>query len=83
MFAGFDAVSGGLDADDPDGVIVEERMEQAHGVGAAADAGDHRVRQPAFLLQSICQRTSSPMTALEVAHHGPDTGCGPATVPIR
>ena len=35
-----EAVAGRLDAVDLDAAVVEEGMEQADGVGAAADAGD-------------------------------------------
>ncbi len=55
------AVTGGFDAVDFDCLLVEERMEQAHGVGAAADAGDQRIRQAAFGLPCICSRVSRPM----------------------
>ena len=48
VLAGFDPVAGGLDADDADVVVIQERMEQAHGVGTAADAGDQTVRAAAF-----------------------------------
>jgi len=42
---GCDARTGGLDAVDRYFAVVQERMEQADGVGAAADAGDQRIRQ--------------------------------------
>ena len=48
VHAGVEAVAGRLDAEDLDLPLVEERMEQAHRVRAAADAGDERIRQPAF-----------------------------------
>ena len=44
-------------------------MEQAHGVGAAADAGDQRIRQPAFGLQHLLARLAAD-DRLEIAHHG-------------
>ena len=50
VLAGVDAVTGGLDADDLYAFIVEEWVEQADGVGAAADAGDQRVGQAVLLL---------------------------------
>jgi hypothetical protein len=53
-------VAGGLDAVDLDAGIVEEGVEQAHGVGAAADAGDQRIRQTAFGLLHL-RRVSLPM----------------------
>ena len=69
MLAGLDAVARRLDADDRDRRIVEEGMEQADRVGAAADAGDERVGQPALGLHASAPRVSSPITRLEVAHH--------------
>ena len=39
---------GRLDADERDAGVGEERVEHAHRVRAAADAGDHRVGQPPF-----------------------------------
>ena len=62
MLAGLDAVPGRLDPDHAHLGLVEERMEQADRVGAAADAGDQRVRQPPSLAV-ICARTSLPITA--------------------
>ncbi len=44
-------------------------MEQADGVGAAADAGDERVRQAAFGLQHLLAGLAADHR-LEVAHHG-------------
>ena len=43
-----EAVAGRLDAEDLDARVVEERMEQADRVGAAADAGDEAVGQAAL-----------------------------------
>ena len=43
-------------------------MEQAHGVRAAADAGDQRIRQPAFKSQYLLARLVADH-ALEIAHH--------------
>ena len=69
MLAARKAVAGRFDAVDFDRAIVEERMEQAHGIGAAADAGDQRIRQAAFgglhLLAGFAADD-----ALEIAHHG-------------
>src|SRR3546814_2803081 len=47
-----DAVPGRLDADDPHLGVVEEGVEQAHRVRAAADAGDQRIRQPVLRRQA-------------------------------
>ena len=52
VLAGRDAVACGLDRDDPHVAIVEEGVEQAHGVGAAAHGRHQHVRQPAFLLHA-------------------------------
>ena len=48
--------------------IVEERVEDADGVAAAADAGDDRVGQPAGLLQDLRARLAADHR-LELAHH--------------
>ena len=63
-----EAVAAGLDAVDRDVAVVEERMEQADGVGAAADAGDERVGQAAFGLEDLLARLAADHR-LEVAHH--------------
>ena len=41
----------GFAADEPDGRSGEEVVEGADGVGAAAHAGQHRIGEPALLLQ--------------------------------
>ncbi len=51
----------GLDADDPHRAVVEEGMEHADGVGAAADRGDDDVGQPALLLEDL-RAASEPIT---------------------
>src|SRR5207247_500068 len=53
VLAAVRAAAAGLDADQRDRRIVGERGEDARGVGPAADAGDHRVRQPADLFQAL------------------------------
>ena len=50
-------------------------MEQPHGVGAAADAGDQRIRQAAFGLLHLLARLVADH-ALEVAHHRRDRDAG-------
>ena len=59
-----------LDADHAHARSLQERMEQADRVAAAADARDQRGGQPAFLLQDLPARLA-PDDALEIAdHHG-------------
>ena len=61
LATGFDAVNGDIG-------IVEEGMKQADGVGAAAQSGDQRVRQPAFGFHHLLFRLRADHR-LEVAHH--------------
>ena len=68
MAAGFDAGTGGLDPVDGDFGIIQERMEQADGVGAAADAGDQRVGQATVVAQHLLARLAA-NDCLEFAHH--------------
>src|SRR5262249_59332981 len=51
-----DAAAAGLDADQPDAGVVHERVEDAHGVTAAADARDDRGWQRAELLEALRAR---------------------------
>ena len=46
-------LAAGLDADQPHARIVDERVEDADGVAAAADAGDDRVGQPTGQLEDL------------------------------
>ncbi len=55
------AVARGFDAEDLDRGIVEERMEQAHRVGAAADAGDQRDPAAGLRPPASAARVSLPM----------------------
>ena len=48
-----EAMAGRLDAEHPDVRIVEKRMEQADGVGAAADCRDQQVGQAADAVQHL------------------------------
>ena len=57
-----------LDTVDLDLLVVEERMEQAHGVGAAADGRHQRIRQTALALQHLGLGLAADHR-LEVAHH--------------
>ena len=74
------SVAGGFDAVDFDGAFVEERMKQAHGIRAAADAGDQRIRQPAFgggsnamgLFHPFLDERAIEIYGVEAAGHGLD-----------
>ena len=80
MLASADTLTAGLDAVNVNSGILQERVEQAYGVGAAADTGDQCIRQFAALCQRLGTRFPAD-DALEVANqHG--IGCGPATLPI-
>ena len=50
-----DRFPAGFDADQLHAAIVDERVEDADGVAAAADAGDHGVGQPADLRLSTAR----------------------------
>ena len=69
VLAGVDAVAGRIDADDLHARLVEEFVEQADGVGAAADAGDQRIRQAAFVVEHLRAGLAADHR-LEVADHG-------------
>ena len=66
--SGRQPMAGGLDAVDLDLWLIEERVEQSHGVRAAADAGDKRIGQAAFGLVHLLAGLA-PDDALEIAHH--------------
>ena len=66
--AGADAVPARLAADQPHPGVVEEGVEQAHRIGAPADAGDRRIGQAADPLQGLLAGLLAD-DALEVAHH--------------
>ena len=63
-----EAVTARFHAEDLHALVVEERVEQAHGVGAAADAGDERVGQAALGLHHLLAHLPADHR-LEVAHH--------------
>src|SRR5947209_19883256 len=62
------ARASGFDADHAYAFVREERMKEADGVRAAADAGDERVGQASFLFENLRARLAAD-DALEVAHH--------------
>ena len=68
MLAGCQAVARRLDAIDLDVLVVEEGMEQAHRIGAAADRRNEGIGQAAFALEHLLLRLIAD-DALEVAHH--------------
>ncbi len=68
MFAGLHALAARLDADEAYPLVVEERMEQAHRIGAAADARHQRVGQAALGLHHLHAGLVAD-DALEIAHH--------------
>ena len=65
---GFQTVASSFNANDVDIFVVEEGMEQAHGVGAAADGCHKRVRQASFALQHLRLGFLAD-DRLEIAHH--------------
>jgi hypothetical protein len=68
VLVGGDAMAGRLDADQAHALVGQERMEQADGVGTAADAGDHRVGKTSFDLEDLLAGFG-PDHRLEVADH--------------
>ena len=62
------AAAARLDADQFDAGVVDERVEHAGRVAAAADAGDDHVGQPADLLEALRPRLAAD-DRLEVADH--------------
>ena len=71
----------GLDADQLDLGVVEERGEDADRVGAAADAGDHPRRAARPRPSSACSRASSPITRCRSRTRA-GKGAGPTAEPI-
>ena len=68
MASGLDAIARRLGTDDAHAGIIEEGMEQADGIAAAADAGGDRIRQAAVVGQHLRARLA-PDHGVEVAHH--------------
>ena len=66
--AGLDALSPGLDADEPHVGVVDEPVEDPHGVGPAPDAGDDGVGQPSGEVEHLGARLD-PDDPVEVADH--------------
>src|ERR1700679_3581240 len=66
--AGFDAVAGGFEADQPDTGVVEERVKYADRVGSPAYACGDGVGQSAGLILDLHARLESD-DPLEVANH--------------
>ena len=70
----------GLEADQPDAAVVDEPVEDAHRVGAAADAGAGRRPAAARRGRGTCARASMPMMRWK-SRTISGNGCGPVTVP--
>ena len=68
MLTGGDPVACCLDSDHTD-VIIEKRMEQAHGIGAAADTRNQGVRKLPLGFDNLFF-DFPPDNTLEVTHHG-------------
>ena len=71
----------GLAADQADRLVRDELMEDPDGVGTAADAGDHCVRQPPGGAIT-CARASTPITRWK-SRTISGNGCGPITEPMQ
>ncbi len=68
MAAALQPFAGRFDADHGHIRIVEKGVEQPHGVGTAADAGDERVRQAVLRRQQLLARLATDHR-LEIPHH--------------
>ncbi|SBM01590.1 Uncharacterised protein [Klebsiella oxytoca] len=69
VFAGFDPMSRGLHANQANGGVVDKVSEHADSIGAAANAGDNRIRQASFFLQDL-RFSLFANHALEFTHDG-------------
>mmetsp|Transcript_11982 Transcript_11982/g.33139 ORF Transcript_11982/g.33139 Transcript_11982/m.33139 type:complete len:415 (-) Transcript_11982:284-1528(-) len=72
---GVQAISSGLDADEPHVLVLHEVVEESHGVAAAANARHEDVRLAAELLQALRPRLLADH-GVEVSHHH-RVGVGP------
>ena len=79
VVAGFRAAAAGFDADESDFFVLDERIEHAGRIAAAADAGDHRIGQAAELFARLHDRFS-PMTDWK-SRTIRGNGWGPTTEP--
>src|SRR5271168_4549402 len=68
MLAAVEAMAGSLDAVTLDLTVIEEWMEQTHGVGAAADTGDERIRQATLGREHLLARFAAD-DRLKIADH--------------
>ncbi len=80
VLAGREARAPGLDADQLDPRVAEERPEEADGVRPAADAGDEGVGELPPSSFRIWARASRPMTSWK-SRTIAGKGCGPSTEP--
>ena len=53
VFTRFNAVTGRLDANQAHAGVVDKVCEHTDGVGAAADAGDHRIREATLFFEDL------------------------------
>jgi hypothetical protein len=63
-----DAVAAGFDAGHAHAFVIEEGMEEADRVAAAADAGDEQIGQALLALQDLAAGLDADH-AVEIAHH--------------
>src|SRR5699024_11068488 len=68
VVTGFDALAAGLEAEDLDLGVAEERGEQTHRVRASSDARADGVGQPAELVEELFASLETD-DVLERAHH--------------
>ena len=62
VLVAFQALAASFNADDLDGVIVQERMEEADGIRAATDGGKRPASGKRPSASSICCLASMPIT---------------------
>ncbi len=61
-------MAAGFDADQLHAFVFDERVEDADGVAAAADAGEDGIGQAAFGFENLAARFVADH-AMEIAHH--------------
>src|ERR1035437_5460076 len=68
VLVGVNTLATGLEPDQADGRVVDETVENAHRVGAPANAGAHSIRQTPDEVKHLGPRLDTD-DALEVTHH--------------